>query len=103
MYADTVTEAMDNAIRETARRRNIQENYNKDHGIVPKTIHKAVRELLEITTTKDLDKITKKGKGKAENTEDLVKKLTRQMQQAAKNLDFEMAAVLRDKIRELTE
>ena len=103
MYADSITEAMDNAIRETARRRNIQEDYNKAHGIVPRTIHKAVRELLEITTTKDLDKITKRGKGKAENTEDLVKKLTRQMQQAAKNLDFEMAAVLRDKIRELTE
>ncbi len=103
MYADTVTEAMDRAIKETARRREIQQAYNQANHIVPKTIHKAVRELLEITTTKDLDKITGKGKKKAGETEELVKKLTKQMQQAAKNLDFEMAAILRDKIRELTE
>ncbi len=103
MYADTVTEAMDRAIQETARRRKIQQDYNKENNIVPKTVHKAVRELLEITSTKDLDKITGKGKKKAGETEELVKKLTRQMQQAAKNLDFEMAAILRDKIRELTE
>ncbi len=103
MYADTVTEAMDRAIQETARRRKIQQDYNKENNIVPKTVHKAVRELLEITSTKDLDKITGKGKKKAAQTEELVKKLTKQMQQAAKNLDFEMAAILRDKIRELTE
>ncbi len=103
MYADSVTEAMNAAIKETARRRGIQEAYNQEHGIVPKTIHKAVRELLEITSTKELDKITKKKAAKPDDTSALVKKLTKQMQQAAKNLDFEMAAVLRDKIRQLTE
>ncbi len=100
MYADKITAAMKNAIGETERRRKIQNEYNKEHGIVPQTIVKAVHNVIE-ATTKDDDK-PKKQRTKKERQE-LIVKLTRDMNKAAKMLDFELAAQLRDKIKELRE
>lgn len=101
MYADSVTPSMERAITETVRRRGIQEQYNKEHGIVPKTIKKDVRDVLEITkkdtTTGKKKKLTRKEK------ELLIKDLTRQMKEAAKLLEFEHAAYLRDQIEELQD
>jgi len=100
MYADSVTGSMERAIRETERRRAIQTAYNEEHGIVPKTIIKGVRDILEISA-KDPDK-KKSGKRmtKAER-EALIAKLTAEMKNAAKLLEFEHAAYLRDKIKKL--
>ncbi len=99
MYADNVTRSMENAIRETERRRSIQQKYNQEHGIVPKTIVKDVRDIIEIGTKVEKD-ITAKKLSKIEK-ENLIKKLTAEMQQAAKILEFEHAAYLRDKINKL--
>lgn len=102
MYADTVTPSMERAIKETARRREIQMKYNEEHGIVPKTIKKDVREIFEITR-KDTGKDKSiKQMTKAEK-EALIKKLTAEMKASAKILEFEHAAMLRDKIAELRE
>jgi len=100
MYADSVTGSMERAIRETERRRAIQTAYNEENGIVPKTIIKGVRDILEISA-KDPDK-KKSGKRmtKAER-EALIAKLTAEMKNAAKLLEFEHAAYLRDKIKKL--
>ena len=98
MYADEVTPSMERAIEETNRRRRKQQAYNEAHGIVPKTIVKEVRDVLEISSTKDIKKI---GKVKKQDKEKVIKELTRQMQQASKMLEFEYAAVLRDKIAQL--
>ncbi|MBR2635687.1 MAG: excinuclease ABC subunit UvrB [Oscillospiraceae bacterium] len=100
MYADSVTGSMERAIRETERRRSIQTAYNEEHGIVPKTIIKGVRDILEISA-KDPDK-KKSGKRmtKAER-EAQIAKLTAEMKNAAKLLEFEHAAYLRDKIKKL--
>ncbi len=97
MYADTVTNSMERAINETYRRREIQIAYNEEHGIVPKTITKDVREILEIST-KD-----KSGKRKMSRDEKqkLIAQLTEEMKSAAKILEFEHAAYLRDKIEKL--
>ena len=97
MYADTVTNSMERAINETYRRREIQIAYNEAHGIVPKTITKDVREILEIST-KD-----KSGKRKMSRDEKqkLIAQLTEEMKSAAKILEFEHAAYLRDKIEKL--
>ena len=100
MYADCVTPSMERAISETVRRRQIQEQYNKEHGITPKTIQKGVREVLEITSKEKLDKRSKKRMSKREK-DALVQKLTAEMKEAAKLLEFEHAAYLRDKINEL--
>ena len=100
MYADCVTPSMERAISETVRRRKIQEQYNKEHGITPKTIQKGVREVLEITSKEKLDKRSKKRMSKREK-DALVQKLTAEMKEAAKLLEFEHAAYLRDKINEL--
>ncbi|HBC26700.1 MAG TPA: excinuclease ABC subunit B, partial [Ruminococcaceae bacterium] len=102
MYADTVTPSMERALRETQRRREIQQNYNREHHIVPKTIIKKVSDVLEISTQRD-EKKDKKGKrlNPAERKQ-LVEKLTREMKAAAKLLEFEHAAYLRDKIKKLT-
>ncbi len=101
MYADCVTDSMLNAIAETERRRKIQTDYNKKHGIVPKTVIKDIRDVLEITSK---EKVSSKDYGlnlsKKEKTE-LINKLTSQMKEAAKLLEFEHAALLRDKITEL--
>lgn len=100
MYADSVTRSMENAIRETERRRAIQNEYNLKNGIVPKTIIKDVRDVLEIgTKVKDTPvKNMSKAQREAE-----IKRLTAEMRQAAKILEFEYAAKLRDKINELRE
>lgn len=101
MYADSVTGSMERAINETERRRAIQTAYNTEHGIVPKTIIKSVRDVLEITSKKDVDEKTKKKKLTAAEKKELIAKLTEEMKNAAKLLEFEHAAYLRDKIREL--
>lgn len=100
MYADTVTPSMENAIRETLRRRSIQDEYNKAHGITPKTIVKQVSEILEISTHKDDGKKPKKYMTKMEKQQ-MIESLTREMKAAAKLLEFEHAAYLRDKIKKL--
>lgn len=105
MYADSVTDSMERALRETARRRDIQNRYNEAHGIVPKTIIKEVREVLEISgkpaeTAKKSDgkgvRLTKKER------EVLIERLTKEMKMAAKMLEFEHAAYLRDRIEEIS-
>lgn len=98
MYADCVTDSMERAISETERRREIQKKYNEEHGITPKTIIKDVREVLEISSK--ANKEDGKGLSKKQR-EDLIKTLTREMQNAAKMLEFEHAAYLRDKINKL--
>ncbi len=99
MYADTVTRSMENAIRETERRRSIQDAYNKANGIVPKTIVKDVREIIEMSKPADTEKNLSK-MPRAEK-EKLIAKLTAEMREAAKMLEFEHAAYLRDKINAL--
>lgn len=100
MYGDTVTNSMERAIKETLRRREKQEKYNKEHGIVPKTIKKDVREILEISSPKN-DKPHKR-MSRAEK-EQMIKQLTADMKAAAKILEFEHAAYLRDRINKLRE
>lgn len=110
MYADTVTESMQKAIDETKRRRAIQEKYNEEHHITPKTIIKPIQDAISATkpsedtgetedstefTTKDFAKLKRADQGK------MVAELTEQMQSAAKRLDFEQAATLRDTVMEL--
>lgn len=101
MYADSVTPSMERAIRETLRRRTIQEAYNAEHGIVPKTIKKDVRDILEITSKAPADgkqkKLTKKER------QLLIDRLRREMQEAARLLEFEHAAFLRDEIQKLEQ
>lgn len=103
MYADTVTGSMRRAIDETERRRAIQDAYNKAHGIVPKTVVKGVHDIIEIG--KAADKAAgKEGKRmSAAEKKKLIDTLTAEMKDAAKRLEFEQAAFLRDKIRELRE
>ncbi|MBE6845521.1 MAG: excinuclease ABC subunit UvrB [Ruminococcus sp.] len=100
MYADSVTKSMERAIEETERRRSIQMAYNKEHGIVPKTITKEIRKVLEISSKETVEKNTGKKLTKAQKAE-LITKLTAEMKEAAKMLEFEHAAYLRDKIKEL--
>ncbi len=101
MYADTVTPSMENAIRETNRRRAIQTAYNEAHGIVPKTIVKDVRDVLEITAH-DEKKRPGKRLTKAEKQLE-IERLTKEMRAAAQLLEFEHAAYLRDRIAKLKE
>ena len=100
MYADQVTESMEYAITETERRRAIQEKFNHDHGITPKTIKKDVAEILEISTHKEEGKKKKRHYTPAERRE-LIERYQKEMKAAAKLLEFEHAAYLRDKIKEL--
>lgn len=100
MYADSVTPSMEKAISETYRRREIQTAYNKEHHITPKTIKKDVRDIIEISTHAD-DKPKKRLS--AREREALIVKLTAEMKAAAKILEFEHAAMLRDKIQKLRE
>ena len=105
MYADTITGSMDRAIKETERRRKIQMDYNKEHGIVPKTIKKEVRDVIgnimvaEEAETYEVDSTGLSEKEKAK----LIKEYTAEMKDAAKNLQFERAAELRDMIKKLEE
>ena len=102
MYADAVTPSMESAISETFRRRKIQEEYNQKHGITPVTIKKDIRELLEISSKETVEGRTKK-KMSAKDREALIIRLTNEMKNAAKLLEFEHAAYLRDKIKKLKE
>ncbi len=104
MYADAITDSMGKAIEETQRRREIQEQYNKEHGITPQTIKKAVRDLISISkevarTEKNLEKDMESMSRK--ELEALIGKVQKQMKAAAAELNFEMAAELRDKMIEL--
>jgi len=103
MYADEITPSMRAAIDETERRRLIQDAYNKEHGIVPKTIIKGVREVLEISKTAEEDTIRGRKKRKLSEQERAaeIAKLEKEMKEASKMLEFEYAAVLRDRIIEL--
>ena len=99
MYADSVTPSMERAIVETNRRRNIQMQFNLENGIVPKTIEKSVRDVLEISRKDVRDAAGKKLSRKDKIA--LIERLTKEMKEAAKMLEFEYAAELRDKIAEL--
>ena len=104
LYADQMTGSMERAINETERRRKRQTEYNKKHGITPRTIEKKIKDIIgeKITKSKvknilDLDIAAEKGK----NVEEIIKEKEKQMKEAAKDLQFELAAILRDEIREL--
>ncbi|NLZ45612.1 MAG: excinuclease ABC subunit UvrB [Clostridiales bacterium] len=102
MYADHVTRSMEKAITETERRRKIQTEYNEKHGIIPKTIIKQVRDVIDISTKEEVEYTARqKSKLTKQETARIVDNLTRQMKEAAKLLEFEHAAFLRDKINEL--
>ncbi|MBR3569339.1 MAG: excinuclease ABC subunit UvrB [Oscillibacter sp.] len=103
LYADETTAAMRGAIDETARRRNLQDAYNKAHGIEPKTIVKGVREVLEISKTASEETLSERKRRKLSDAEREaeIRKLEKAMQEASKMLEFEYAAVLRDRIIEL--
>lgn len=105
MYADTITESMRKAIDETNRRRSIQSEYNKKHGITPKTVYKAVRDVIEATKTgEEIEKYNVKQPKEKINKEEikaLIEAMEQEMIEHAKNLEFEKAAELRDRIKEL--
>ncbi len=116
MYADKITHSMDVAIKETARRRAIQDAYNQEHGIVPKTVIKDIRDVIEIGAKEEDTRHKRKGTGidtaedtapakkrklSAKDREAMIEKLTREMKQAAKELEFEKAAYIRDEIARL--
>ena len=104
MYADNITKSMNKAIKETERRREIQIKYNEEHGITPQTIIKEVREVIEATKVSE-EKVEYKVEGAKKVSEKdkkkLIKKYTEEMMEAAKNLQFERAAELRDIINDL--
>ena len=106
MYADMMTDSMKRAISETNRRRKIQDAYNKEHGIIPKTIQKSIRDLItnEVTedkpvvdAEKDIESMTKK------ELKAMIDKLTKKMNMAAADLNFEMAAIVRDELKKYKE
>lgn len=99
MYADELTDSMEKAIRETNRRRQIQEQYNVEHGITPQTIKKSVRDVIKATIVEDIQ--NKYNISKDETVEDIISKLTDEMLKYAQSMEFEKAAELRDKIKEL--
>ena len=99
MYADELTESMEKAISETNRRRSIQQKYNEEHGITPQTIKKSVRDSIKATVIEDI--AVEYNLEKDEEIEDVIKKLTDEMLKYAQEMEFEKAAELRDKIREL--
>ena len=109
MYADNITGSMERAISETNRRRKIQDDYNKAHGIVPKTIIKGVRDIIDMGASSEdrgksrLDKKKAAKKLTASEREKLIEQYTREMKEAARSLEFEKAAYLRDEIKKLRE
>ena len=103
MYADEITGSMERAITETERRRAKQQAYNEAHGIIPKTIQKDVRDVIEITTKTEVEKKTTGKKLRGKEKRALIEQLTAQMKEAAKLLEFEHATYLRDKIKKLEE
>ena len=98
MYADIISESMDKAIKETSRRREIQEAYNKEHGIIPKTI---IKEIRDVISNEEEVSVEKKQKLSKKDKTNMIINLTKEMNLAAKNLDFEKAMELRDIIFEL--
>ena len=99
MYGDELTESMEKAIKETNRRRAIQEQYNKEHNIIPQTIKKDVRDSISAVKVEDIGiefKINKE-----EDIKDVITRLTDEMLKYAANMEFEKAAEIRDKIKEL--
>ena len=102
LYADTITPSMRRAIDETERRRSIQDAYNKAHGIVPKTIKKDIREVLEISKREEASARRRGQKTLSDRErEEEIRKLEKQMLEASRMLEFEYAAILRDRIIEL--
>ena len=105
MYADKITGSMERAIGETNRRRAIQEQYNKEHGIIPQTVKKDVRDIIEISKP---ESAKKSGNGAAKKLsaaerEKMIVELTKQMREASRRLEFEQAAFIRDRIKEIRE
>ena len=101
MYADSVTPSMEAAIRETERRRSLQMDFNREHGITPQTIVKPVADVLQISTHREDGRQKKNGRLAPGEKQRMIDQLTREMKDAAKLLEFEHAAYLRDKIKEL--
>ena len=101
MYADEVTGSMERAINETYRRREKQMKYNEEHGIIPETIRKDVRDILEISSKDNVQERMAKKRLSAKEKNELIEKLSKEMRAAAKLLEFEHAAYLRDKIHKL--
>jgi excinuclease ABC subunit B len=102
MYADTITESMRKAIEETERRRRIQLEYNQRHGIQPQAIRKAIRDLTDrVRKVAEERPVWQAGPMPKDELARLIKELERQMKEAARNLEFEKAAALRDQIFEL--
>ena len=104
MYADTVTDSMRMAIEETKRRREIQMKYNEENGITPQTIKKAVRDLISISKKVDTSELQMEKDPESmskEELEKLIGSITKKMKKAAAELNFELAAELRDKLIEL--
>lgn len=104
MYADTITESMKAAMDETARRRKIQMAYNEEHGIVPKTIIKPIHDVVRSKETKEMTaKYLKKRRMGKKDKEKMIQNITQEMKEAARTLDFERAAQLRDILFELQD
>ena len=105
MYADTISDSMRRAIDETNRRRDIQKRYNEENGITPKSIEKAVREVIEATKVAEADDVWYEGRSRNEMTykerQDYLRRLEKEMKEAAARLEFERAAILRDRIMDL--
>ena len=104
MYADKITDSMQRAMDETARRREIQMAYNEEHGIIPQTIKKEIRDLIAITKSSGTDVAEETADYSSMNKkerQEAIKKLQKQMQEAAELLDFELAAEIRDMVLEL--
>jgi len=99
MYADELTESMEKAIRETNRRRELQDNYNKEHGIEPKTINKSVREAIKASIVEEAT--AEYNISKEADIDEIINKMTDEMLKYATEMEFEKAAELRDKIKEL--
>ena len=99
MYADELTESMEKAISETNRRRKIQQEYNEKHNITPKTINKSVRDSIKVTNVEDIEVEYKLEK--EDDIKETITKLTDEMLKYAADMEFEKAAELRDKIKEL--
>ena len=101
LYADKITPSMSAAMEETSRRRELQNAYNEAHGIVPKTIVKSVRDIIEISHAADGKDGKRKQKLSAKEKAALIANLEKEMKEASRRLEFEYAAVLRDQIIEL--
>ena len=99
MYADELTKSMENAITETNRRRKIQKEYNEKNGITPQTIKKSVRDTIKATIVEDIQ--SEYDIKEEDDIKDVIEKLTNEMLGYAQSLEFEKAAELRDKIKEL--